>query len=123
MGEPKAEAAVGPLPPNVRGVRMNQPLSGVRFGIADAALVDQPANGTQMMSTPSARSGHRTSAYSRETAVAFVIDAVESTGAATRHDFDIDRIVTTAHDVVDDWDFHAMQPATFWRIASSFIRQ
>ncbi|WP_069160860.1 hypothetical protein [Nocardia altamirensis] len=75
------------------------------------------------MSTQSARSGHRNTAYSRETAVAFVIDAVESTGAATRDDFDIDRIVTTAHDVVDDWDIQALQPATFWRIASSFIKQ
>ncbi|MFI9402839.1 hypothetical protein [Nocardia sp. NPDC052316] len=123
MVEPKAEVAMGPLPPNVRGVRMNQPLSaGGRLGIAAAALVDKPANGTHM-STPSARSGQRNTAYSRETAVAFVIDAVESKGAATRHDFDIDRIVSTAHDVVDDWDFHTLQPATFWRIASSFIRQ
>lgn len=121
MVEPKAAVAVGPPPPNVRGVRMNQPLSGARLGIAAAALVDQPANGTKM-STPSARSGQRNTAYSRETAVAFVIDAVESKGAATRHDFDIDRIVTTAHDVVDDWDFHTMQPSTFWRIASSNIR-
>lgn len=101
---------------------MNQPLSGGRLGIAAAALVDKPANGIKM-STPSARSGQRNTAYSRETAVAFVIDAVESKGAATRHDFDIDRIVTTAHDVVDDWDFHTMQPSTFWRIASSFIKQ
>jgi hypothetical protein len=61
--------------------------------------------------------------YSRETATRFVIDAVESTGAATREDFDIDRIVTTAHELMNDWEFHAMQPEAFWRIASSCIRQ
>ncbi|MER7449526.1 hypothetical protein ABZ894_04875 [Nocardia beijingensis] len=55
--------------------------------------------------------------------MAYVIDAVESTGAATRHDFDIDRIVSTAHAMADDWDLEALQPATFWRIASSFIKQ
>ena len=49
--------------------------------------------------------------------------AVESTGAATRDDFDIDRIVATAHAMVNDWDFDAMQPEAFWRIASSCIRQ
>ncbi|MBB5917294.1 hypothetical protein BJY24_006206 [Nocardia transvalensis] len=61
--------------------------------------------------------------YSRETATRFVINAVESTGAATRDDFDIDRIVTTAHSQVNDWDFDAMPPEAFWRIASSCIRQ
>lgn len=67
------------------------------------------------------RSAHHI--YSRETATCFVIDAVESTGAATRDDFDIDRIVTTAHALVNDWDFDTMQPETFWRIASSCIRE
>lgn len=61
--------------------------------------------------------------YSRETATCFVIDAVESTGAATRDDFDIDRIVATAHALVNDWDFDTMQPETFWRIASSCIKE
>ncbi|MEU2038667.1 hypothetical protein [Nocardia niwae] len=75
------------------------------------------------MSTLPAHSGHTDTELSRETAVAYVIDAVESTGAATRHDFDIDRIVTTAHAMAGDWDFEALQPATFWRIASSFIKQ
>ncbi|MFR9749466.1 hypothetical protein ACL02S_00365 [Nocardia sp. 004] len=75
------------------------------------------------MSTLSAQSGHMSSIFSRETAVAYVIHAVESTGAATRHDFDIERIVTTAHAMADDWDLEALHPATFWRIASSFIRQ
>jgi hypothetical protein len=100
---------------------MDQPLYGGRLGVADAALAYQPANGTTM-STP-ASPGHRTTAVSRETAVAFVIHAVESTGAATRNDFDIDRIVSTAHAMADDWDLEALQPATFWRIASTFIKQ
>ncbi|GGK34912.1 hypothetical protein [Nocardia camponoti] len=60
--------------------------------------------------------------WSRETAVAFVIDAVESTGAATRNDFDIDRIVSTAHDLADDWDLQMLAPDAFWRIAAGCIR-
>lgn len=58
----------------------------------------------------------------RETAVEFVIDAIESTGAATRDDFDIDQIVTTVHALADDWDFRSLQADTFWRVASTFIR-
>ncbi|MFC9894881.1 hypothetical protein ACFVMC_14435 [Nocardia sp. NPDC127579] len=75
------------------------------------------------MSTLPAHSGHRKAAHSRDTAVAFVIDAVESTGAATRNDFDIDRIVSTAHAMADDWDMNVLQPSTFWRIASICIKQ
>ncbi|MBF6180221.1 MULTISPECIES: hypothetical protein [Nocardia] len=89
--------------PGVRGVRMNQPINLSRLGFADDSRHEQH--------------------YSRETATAFVIDKVESTGAATRYDFDIERIVTTAHAMVNDWDLHLMQPEAFWRIASSFIRQ
>ncbi|MFD6396865.1 hypothetical protein [Nocardia sp. NPDC060249] len=63
-----------------------------------------------------------TARWSRESAVAFVIDAVESTGAATRNDFDIDRIVTTAHELADDWDLQTLSPDTFWRIAAGCIR-
>ncbi|MFC4372686.1 hypothetical protein ACFO5K_01130 [Nocardia halotolerans] len=63
-----------------------------------------------------------TAGCSRETAVAFVIDAVESTGAATRNDFDIDRIVSTAHEMADDWDLQVLAPDTFWRIAAGCIR-
>ncbi|MFC4128185.1 hypothetical protein [Nocardia rhizosphaerae] len=78
-----------------------------RFGLADrAATTTHPV----------------TERYSRETAVAFVIDAVESTGAATRNDFDIDRIVSTAHELADDWDLQTLTPDTFWRIASGCIR-
>lgn len=101
---------------------MNQPLPGGGLVTADVALAHHPVNGTNM-STLSTRSDHRSTVYSRETAVAFVIDAVESTGAATRHDFDIDRIVSTAHAVVDDWDFNTLQPAMFWCIASTCIKQ
>lgn len=100
---------------------MEQPLFGGRLESADTPLADQPANG-KSMSTQSARSGRTDTAFSRETAVAYVIDAVESTGAATRHDFDIDRIVTTVHAMADDWDFDTLQRATFWRITSSFIK-
>ncbi|MFD3701666.1 hypothetical protein ACFWUP_00820 [Nocardia sp. NPDC058658] len=65
---------------------------------------------------------HGTARWSRESAVAFVIDAVESTGAATRNDFDIDRIVSTAHELADDWDLQMLTPDTFWRIAAGCIR-
>ncbi|WP_029932312.1 hypothetical protein [Nocardia otitidiscaviarum] len=82
---------------------MNQPINLSRLGFADDSRHEQH--------------------YSRESATAFVIDKVESTGAATRYDFDIERIVTTAHAMVNDWDLHLMQPEAFWRIASSFIRQ
>ncbi|WP_280232854.1 hypothetical protein [Nocardia cyriacigeorgica] len=74
------------------------------------------------MSTISATGG-RIRTHTRENAVEFVIDAVESTGAATRYDFDIDRIVSTVHALADDWDFAGLQRATFWRVASSFIKE
>jgi len=87
-----------------------------------AASVQAPqANGIDM-NTLSGRNGHPITTSSRETAVEFVIDAIESTGAATRHDFDIDRIVSTMHALSEDWDFNTLQSATFWRIASSFIK-
>jgi hypothetical protein len=83
---------------------MNQPMDLGRIGIMNISRTDKHSN-------------------SREAATRFVIDAVESTGAASRDDFDIDRIVTTAHSLVNDWDFHVMQPEAFWRIASTCIRQ
>jgi hypothetical protein len=83
---------------------MNQPLDLGRIGIMDVSRAEK-------------------NLCSRETATCFVIDAVESTGAATRDDFDIERIVTTAHALVNDWDFRSLQPDAFWRIASSCIRQ
>jgi hypothetical protein len=83
---------------------MNQPLDLGRLGIIDRN-----------------RTGHYS--YSRETATSFVIDAVESTGAATRDDFDVDRIVTTAHAMVNDWNFTSLPPDAFWRIAATYIKQ
>ncbi|RJO73441.1 hypothetical protein D5S18_19660 [Nocardia panacis] len=102
---------------------MEQPLPGGRVGFAEAALADYPVNGRNMSTPSTTRGDHRTAVHDRDSAVAFVIDAVESTGAATRHDFDIDRIVSTAHAFVDDWDIQILQPATFWRIAAGCIRQ
>ena len=83
---------------------MNQPLDLGRLGIIDRNRTER-------------------NVYSRETATRFVIDAVESTGAATRDDFDVERIVSTAHAMVNDWNFTSLQPETFWRIASSCIKQ
>jgi hypothetical protein len=59
---------------------------------------------------------------SRETATAYVIDAVEATGAASRWDFDVSAIVTVSHAVVDGWDFSSMEQEIFWRIASHFMK-
>ncbi len=83
---------------------MNQPLDLGRIGIIDRNRIEP-------------------NIYSRETATRFVIDAVESTGAATRDDFDVERIVTTAHAMVNDWNFTSLQPDAFWRIASTYIKQ
>lgn len=101
---------------------MQQPLPSGRFAIADPAPAARTANGIDM-STISARGGQRIQAPTRESAVEFVIDAIESTGAATRYDFDIDQIVTHVHALADDWDFTSLQRATFWRVASSFIKE
>lgn len=102
---------------------MNPPLHGGRLGPAETALAELPANGLIMNTISSARTGHPAVLNTRETATAYVIDAIESTGAATRADFDIDRIVRTAHAMTDDWDFEALQPDTFWRIASTCLEQ
>lgn len=59
---------------------------------------------------------------SRDSAVAYVIDAVESAGAASRDDFDVDSIVATGYILAESWDFEALEPETFWRIASMFLR-
>ncbi len=100
---------------------MNHSLIDGHVGLVEPVRAVQPPNG-RTMSTPPAHSGHANTRYTRETAVAFVIDAVESTGAATRNDFDIDRIVSTAHELAEDWDLNSLQPETFWRIASSCIK-
>lgn len=59
---------------------------------------------------------------SRESATAFVIDAVEATGAASRQDFDIGAIVTVSHVIAECWDFSSMEQEIFWRIASQFMK-
>ncbi|MFC3965002.1 hypothetical protein [Nocardia jiangsuensis] len=100
---------------------MNPPLHGERDGAAGIALADGPANGL-IMNTFSARYGQQAAMIgTRESATAYVIHAVESTGAATRADFDIDRIVSTAHALSEDWEVEALQPDTFWRIAATCL--
>ncbi|MFC6010987.1 hypothetical protein [Nocardia lasii] len=58
----------------------------------------------------------------RAAATRFVIERVESTGAATQDDFDIDMIVETARQQIDDWNIQAMPSADFWRIAAICIK-
>ncbi|WP_245551170.1 hypothetical protein [Nocardia paucivorans] len=114
------ESANDPLPYR-HGVRAGRARFGGRSAAADPLPISHSANGTDM-NTITGRNGHSIKPSSRETAVEFVIDAIESTGAATRDDFDIDRIVSTIHALADDWDFNTLQPATFWRVASSCIK-
>lgn len=120
MSEPTTTFASGLLP-QLR----ESPKDQTRFGSSpagiDSATIGKPANGIDM-STFGVRNGRPRHGSSRESAVEFVIDAVESTGAATRDDFDIDKIVTTVHALADDWDFGTLRPDTFWRVASTFIR-
>ena len=120
MSEPTKTFASGLLP-QLR----DSPGGPNHFGSSttrmDPVPIGQPANGIDM-STFGVRDGSLRAGSSRETAVEFVIDALESTGAATRDDFDIDQIVTTVHALSDDWDFRSLQPDTFWRVASTFIR-
>ncbi|WP_328394937.1 hypothetical protein [Nocardia sp. NBC_00416] len=119
MSEPTTTFASGLLP-QLR----ESPADPTRFvnssARIDPAPIGRPANGIDM-TTFGVRSG-RPFDSTRESAVEFVIDAIESTGAATRDDFDIDQIVTTAHALADDWDFRLLQPDTFWRVASTFIK-
>ncbi|MGS2811335.1 hypothetical protein [Nocardia sp. MW-W600-9] len=58
----------------------------------------------------------------RESAIAYVISALEAKGTATRDDFDVAGIVTAFRDIADGWDFHLMERETFWRIASTYLR-
>lgn len=61
--------------------------------------------------------------YDRDSATAYVIDAIEATGAASRHDFDIPAIVTVSHAVAECWDFSSIEQEIFWRIASHFMKE
>ncbi|WP_459546225.1 hypothetical protein [Nocardia sp. X0981] len=120
MSEPISTFAGGLLP-QLRDSPVSTTRLGSHSATIDPAPIGKPANGIDM-STFGVHQGRTLSDSTRETAVEFVIDAIESTGAATRDDFDIEQIVTTAHALADDWDFRCLQPDTFWRVASTFIR-
>ncbi|MEV0028282.1 hypothetical protein [Nocardia sp. NPDC050793] len=57
-----------------------------------------------------------------ESATAYVIAALEAKGTATRDDFDVPAIVAATRGITESWDFQAIEDATFWRIAASFLR-
>ncbi|WP_405484596.1 hypothetical protein [Nocardia sp. NBC_00511] len=57
-----------------------------------------------------------------ESATAYVIEALEAKGAASRTDFDVPGIVTTTHNLTGTWDFHALDRRRFWGIAATFLR-
>lgn len=78
-----------------------------------------------MLDSISADTYRRTAAFtdsSRESATAYVIDAIEAKGAASRQDFDISAIVTVSHAVAECWDFSSIESEIFWRIASHFMK-
>ena len=121
MSEPMTQLANGSMPHLRKSPTEDAPLFGSSNPRRDTTPVNRPANGIDM-SAYGVRNAPAGTDSTRETAVEFVIDAVESTGAATRDDFDIDQIVTTVHALADDWDFRALQPDTFWRVASTFMK-
>ncbi len=57
-----------------------------------------------------------------EVATKDVIGLVESTGCARACDFDVARIVVTLQALVGDWDFDAIDRATFWAVVATNIR-
>ncbi|MEU1544761.1 hypothetical protein [Nocardia sp. NPDC005745] len=59
---------------------------------------------------------------SMESATAYVIEALEAKGTASREDFDVPAIVAETHAIANSWDFRAIEDATFWSIAARFIR-
>lgn len=58
----------------------------------------------------------------RESAIAYVISALEAKGTATRDDFDVAGIVAAFRDIIDGWDFRLLERDTFWQIASTYLR-
>lgn len=60
--------------------------------------------------------------HTRETAVAYVITALEAKGTATRDDFDVTGIVTTSRAIAESWDLAAMEQSLFWQIAASHLK-
>lgn len=63
------------------------------------------------------------SVHSRDSARVYVAEAVESQGAASRDDFDIDAITAAAYALADTWDFSSIDRETFWLITSRFLKQ
>lgn len=60
--------------------------------------------------------------HSREGALAYVVEALEAKGAATRDDFDVHGIVAASHAITEGWDFTTMEQSLFWGIAASHLR-
>ncbi|WP_194814139.1 hypothetical protein [Nocardia sp. XZ_19_385] len=60
--------------------------------------------------------------HSHETAIAYVITALEAKGTATREDFDVPGIVATSRAIVETWDFGVMDRTMFWNIAATHLR-
>ncbi|GAB2634204.1 hypothetical protein ACWDYH_34280 [Nocardia goodfellowii] len=60
--------------------------------------------------------------HSHESAIAYVITALEAKGTATREDFDVPGIVATSRAIVETWDLGAMDRAMFWNIAASHLK-
>ncbi|QIS07709.1 hypothetical protein F5X71_26670 [Nocardia brasiliensis] len=59
---------------------------------------------------------------SQESATAYVIEALEAKGTATRYDFDVPGIVAESHAVANSWDFRGIEDATFWAIVARFLK-
>lgn len=58
----------------------------------------------------------------RESAIAYVVSALESKGTATRDDFDVAGLVAAFGELIDGWDVGLLERETFWRIASTYLR-
>ncbi|MFD6157778.1 hypothetical protein ACFWF7_30745 [Nocardia sp. NPDC060256] len=60
---------------------------------------------------------------SLESATAYVIEALEAKGTATRYDFDVPGIVAESHAIANGWDFRAIEDTTFWGTVARFLKQ
>ncbi|QDP80003.1 Uncharacterised protein [Nocardia otitidiscaviarum] len=60
--------------------------------------------------------------HTRESAVAYVITALEAKGTATRDDFDVPGLVATSRAIAGSWDLEGMPPSLFWTLAASHLR-
>ncbi|MFI6041275.1 hypothetical protein ACIA8C_06550 [Nocardia sp. NPDC051321] len=59
---------------------------------------------------------------SLESATAYVIEALEAKGTATRYDFDVSGIVAESHAIANGWNFRTIEDTTFWGIVARFLR-